>query len=175
MRSFMKMGLAALASLALVPAAVTAHEVRGTHPGTITATTTYPSGGTHRAVDIGAGGRCNYWGAETGVVGSVSWNVTIRTSGVYCNGTGSGTQNEAKHLWENGYTFRQWHFIKTSDSFDRTCDRCQVGNIGATGNATGPHAHLQYDKLGTNDTSWYSGYTVYGEAVDRAETIGYLD
>jgi len=41
-------------------------------------------------------GRCNYWGAETGVVGSVSWN----------------------------------------------------------------------DKFGTNDTSWYSGYTVYGEAVD---------
>ena len=37
MRSIMKTGLAALASLALVPAAVTAHEVRGTHTGTVTA------------------------------------------------------------------------------------------------------------------------------------------
>jgi hypothetical protein len=176
MRSIMKTGLAALAMAALVPAAVTAHEVRGTHTGTVSATTYYPSSGKfHGAVDIAAGGTCNYWGAETGVVGSVSWNVTIRTTGVVCYGSGSGNQNEAKHVWASGWTFRQWHFIKTSDSYDRTCDRCQVGNIGGTGNVTGPHSHLQQDKLGTNDTSWYNGYTVQGEGVSRAETIGYLD
>lgn len=174
MRNMMKTTLAALASLALIPVAATAHTVKSPHPGTVTATTYYSSGAFHGAVDISSG-RCNYWGVETGVVGSVSWNVTIRTVGVYCNGTGSGTQNEAAHTFADGYTFRLWHFIKTSDSFDRTCDRCQVGNEGGTGNATGPHTHLQSDKSGTKDTSWYANYTVKGEAVDRTETIGVLD
>lgn len=175
MRNTTKTILTALASLALIPAAATAHTVKSPFPGTVTATTYYSSGTFHGAVDIGSGGRCNYWGAETGVVGSVYWNVTIRTTGIVCNGNGSGNQNEAKHVWESGWTFRQWHWIKTADSYDRTCDRCQVGNIGGTGNSTGPHAHLQQDKLGTNDTSWYSGYTTKGEAVDRSETIGVLD
>ena len=121
MRSIMKTGLAALGALALIPAAVTAHEVRGTHPGTITALTTYPSSGKyHGAIDIGAGGQCNYWGAETGVVGSVSWTVTIRTTGIVCYGSGSGNQNEAKHVFADGWTFRLWHFNKTASSYDST-------------------------------------------------------
>lgn len=164
---------AVMTVLVLVPVAALAHSVRGTHPGTVTATTYYSSGSFHGAVDIGAGGRCNYWGAETGVVGSVFWNVTIRTTGVVCDGNGSGNQNEAKHVWADGWTFRQWHFIKTGDSYDRTCDRCQVGNIGATGNSTGPHSHLQQDKYGTNDTSWYR--VSKGQYVDRSTTLGYLD
>ena len=170
----MKTTLAALASLAIIPVTVTAAPtIKSPFPGTVTATTNYSSGKFHGAVDISSG-RCNYWGAETGLVGSVKWDVTVRTTGVHCSGTGSGTQNEAKHVLASGWTFRQWHFIKTSDSYDRTCDRCQVGNEGATGNSTGPHAHLQHDKAGTNDTSWYSGYTTKGEAVDRTETIGVL-
>jgi len=35
--------------------------------------------------------------------------------------------------------------------------------------------HYQWDKNGTLDSSWYSSYTVKGEAVDRTETIGVLD
>ena len=31
------------------------------------------------------------------------------------------------------------------------------------------------DKAVTKDTSWYSGYTTQGEAVDRSETVGVLD
>jgi len=170
----MSMAVAALAFLAFGPSEATAHTVKSPFPGTVTATTYYSSGTFHGAVDISSG-RCNYWGAETGVVGSVYWNVTVRTVGVYCNGTGSGTQNEAAHVWADGWTFRQWHFIKTADSFDRTCDRCQVGNEGGTGNSTGPHAHLQQDKSGTKDTAWYANYTTKGEAVDRSETIGVLD
>ncbi|MBL0695250.1 hypothetical protein [Comamonas sp. JC664] len=175
MRRTLKNSLAALAALALIPASVTAHTVKGTHTGSVTALTNYSSGTFHGAVDIGAGGRCNYWGAETGVVGSVYWAVTIRTSGVVCNGNGSGNQNEARHAWASGWTFRQWHWIKTADSRNRTCDRCQVGNIGGTGNSTGPHAHLQQDKLGTKDTAWYRGYVSVGTAVTRAKTIGVLD
>jgi len=174
MRNKMKMTLAALACLALIPAASSAHTVKSPFPGTVTATTYYSSGAFHGAVDISSG-RCNYWGVETGVVGSVSWAVTIRTTGIVCNGNGSGNQNEARHVWADGATYRLWHWIKTSDSYNRTCDRCQVGNEGGTGNATGPHVHIQQDRSGTKDTSWYSGYTVKGEAVDRTETVGVLD
>jgi hypothetical protein len=174
MRNPMKTTLAALATLALIPVAATAsYRVGSPFPGTVTATTYYSSGTFHGAVDISSGS-CNYWGVETGVVGSMAWNVTVRTSGVVCNGNGSGNQNEAKHTFSNGYTFRLWHFIANSDSKDKTCDRCQVGNEGGTGNATGAHVHLQYDKSGTNNTSWYSGYTVKGEFLDRGETVGYV-
>ena len=174
MPNTLKMGLVVLSALALIPAAATAHTVKSPFPGTVTATTYYPSGGYHGAVDISSG-RCNYWGAETGVVGSVFWDVVINTTTIVCNGNGYENANEARHLWLSGWTFRQKHFLKTSDSYDRTCDRCQVGNEGGTGQATGPHAHLMQDKSGTHDISWYSGYTVQGEAVDRAETVGVLD
>jgi hypothetical protein len=153
MRNTMKMPLAALASLVLVPATSSAYTVRSPHPGTVTATTYYPSGAFHGAVDIS--GTCNYWGVETAVTATLFWNVTIRTTGIVCYGSGSGTQNEAKHAFASGWTFRIWHFIKTATSYDRTCDRCQIGNVGGTGNVTSPHTHLQYDKLGTNNTTWY--------------------
>jgi hypothetical protein len=175
MRNTMKMTLAALASLALIPATATAHTVKSPYPATVTALTYYSSGAFHGAIDIASGSGCGYWGVETGVVGSVSWNVTINTTGTVCYGNGSGNQNEAKHVWADGWTFRLWHFLKTASSYDRTCDRCQVGDEGGTGNATGPHTHLQQDKSGTKDTSWYSGYTSKGEYVDRSETLGVLD
>jgi hypothetical protein len=175
MRNTLKMTLAALASLALIPSMAAAHTVKAPYPATVTATTYYSSGAFHGAIDVASGSGCGYWGVETGVVGSVSWNVTINTTGTVCYGNGSGNQNEAKHVWADGWTFRLWHFLKTASSYDRTCDRCQVGDEGGTGNATGPHTHLQQDKAGTKDTSWYSGYTSKGEAVDRSETLGVLD
>ena len=175
MRHMMKMSLAALASLALLPTAVSAHTVKAPHPGTITALTYYSSGSFHGAIDVASGDGCNYWGVETAVVGSVHWNVTINTSYNECNGNGSGNQNEARHTWADGWVFRIWHFNKTDKSFDRTCDRCQVGDEGSTGNSTGPHSHLQQTKNGSYDTSWYSGYTSKGEYVTRAETLGVLD
>jgi hypothetical protein len=171
MRNPLKTPLAALMALALIPAATAAaYKVGSPFPGTVTATTNYSSGKFHGAVDVSSG-RCNYWGVETAVQASLSWNVTVRTTGVVCNGNGSGNQNEAKHTFSNGYTFRQWHFIKTSDSYDRTCNRCQVGNEGGTGNATGAHTHMQYDKAGSNNTSWYSP-TTKGEFLDRDELVG---
>jgi len=175
MHRTMKRTLAAVASLALFPAAVTAHTVKSPHPGTVTATTYYPStGASHKAVDISSG-RCNYWGVETGVVGSVYWNVTINLTGTVCSGIVYENANTAVHTWADGWKFHLKHFIKTADSYDRTCDRCQVGNEGGTGQANGPHTHLMQERNGVKDTSWYSGYTVQGEAVDRTETIGVLD
>ena len=161
--------LLAAFALAILPSPTIAYEVRSPCPGTVTTTTYYSDGSPHKAVDI-APGSCNYWGAETGLVGSFRWTVTINTTGVVCEGNGSGNQNEAKTTFASGWSFRQWHFIKTSDSYTRTCDRCQVGNIGGTGHVTGPHAHLQRDKSGTLDTSWY--VVKKGQSVTRSTTIG---
>lgn len=174
MHPSMKKTLMALACLAIVPAAATARTVKAPFPGTITATTTYPSGGAHSAIDVSSG-RCNYWGAETAVVASLAWKVTIKTTSVVCNGNGFENANMASHDFGGGWVFTQKHFIKTADSKNRTCDRCQVGNEGGTGQATGPHAHLMWEKYGTNDTSWYKGYTTQGEAVTREETLGVID
>ena len=175
MRNALKTTLASLMSLALLPAAAGAYEVGAPFPGTVTATTYYSSGSFHGAIDLSSSAACGYWGVETAVNASLAWNVTIRTTSKVCYGNGSGNQNEAKHVWADGWTFRLWHFNKTASSYDRTCDRCQVGDEGSTGNSTGPHTHLQQDKAGTNDTSWYSGYTTKGEYVDRSETLGVLD
>jgi hypothetical protein len=172
MRKTIKTALTALAALALIPAAAGASlRVGSPFPGTVTATTYYSDGSFHGAVDVASGDGCSYWGVETGVYGSLSWNVTINTTGEVCYGSGSGNQNEAKHTFADGHVFRLWHFIKTASSYDRTCDRCQVGDEGGTGHVTGPHVHIQYDKGGSNNTAWYSG-TVKGEFLSRGETVG---
>jgi hypothetical protein len=174
MRNTMKMTLAALASLALIPAAATAaYQVGSPIPGTVKTTTYSSSGAFHGAVDI-ASGQCGYWGADTGVVGSLSWDITIRNTNVLCYGSGIPTSyNEARHIFANGFSFRIWHFIKTADSVDKTCDRCMIGNEGGTTTSLGiPHIHLQYDINGTNSTAWYSSYTVQGEFLDRGEIVG---
>ena len=173
MRHTMKLSLAVLASLALLPTAASALTIKAPHPGTVTALTYYSSGSFHGAVDIASGSGCNYWGVETAVVGSVYWNITINTSTSVCSGNGIGYHNEARHVWADGWTFRLWHFNKTANSYDRTCDRCQVGNEGATGNAPSPRTHLQQDKNGTRDTAWYSGLTL-GQDV-TGTILGYLD
>jgi hypothetical protein len=168
----MKRTLAALASLALIPATAAAWTVKAPHPGMITLTTYSSSGSFHGAVDLRPdSGICGDWGVETSVMGSLSWNVTIRmTEG--CYGSESGNQNEVKHVWADGYSFRVWNFIKTSASFDRTCDRCVIGGNGGLAGQDPHGTHVQYDKSGTRDTSWYSGYTTRGEVVDRTETLG---
>ena len=176
MRHMMKMTLAALASLALLPTAATAHTVKAPHPGKVVVLTYYPSGTFHGAVDIASGDGCNYWGVQTAVVGSVYWNITINSATSVCIGDGSSLRNEARHIWADGWSFRIWHFNKTASSYDRTCDRCQVGDEGATGlaNSLGPRTHLHQDKNGTRDTSWYAGLSV-GDVVTTATTLGALD
>jgi hypothetical protein len=166
MHHTMKMTLAALVSLVGLPTAALAVTIKAPHPGVVSIG--YPATG----VDI-ASGSCNYWGVETGMVGSVYWNVTIRTTASYCNtGNGSGNQNEAKHTFADGWVFRLWHFNKTAASVDKTCDRCQVGDEGSTGNSTGAHTRLMVARSGTMDTSWFQGYVVNGQRVDRTTTIG---
>lgn len=174
MRKAMKTTLAVLASLAFLPTTALAVRVGSPFPGDVTATTYYSSGSYHGAVDISSRNACGYWGVETGVVGSYHWNVTINTAGTVCYGNGSGNQNEVRHKFADDRIIRQWHFLKTAASVDKTCDRCQIGDEGGTGNVTGPHTHMQVDRYGSNLTGWYSGYTSKGEFLDRGETVGYL-
>jgi hypothetical protein len=157
--------LCALAMLvALVPTPSPAYTVGAPIEGTVRATTYYSSGAFHGAVDI-SNGPCGTSPVTTGVVGSLSWTVTIRTTGIYCS-TASNTQNEAAHTFADGYTFRLWHFNKTANSYSRTCDRCIIGQDGAD------YIHLQRDRSGTLSTSWYSGYTTVGEYLSLGETVG---
>lgn len=169
MKPRMQKTLAALAWLVLSPTAMAGYRVDAPFPGKVKLHRN--SSYVPTAVDIYSGS-CGYWGVETAVVASLSWNVTIRTTGVVCYGNGSGNHNEVKHVFADGYAFRQWHFIKNSFSYDRTCDRCQIGDEGGTGNVTGAHSHLQYDKLGTLSTSWISPDLVDGQSVSGP--IGYL-
>jgi hypothetical protein len=163
MRTPLKMTLAALASLAFIPTASTAYTVKAPFPGTVTATTYTASGAFHGAVDL-ASGQCGYWGVTSGLVGSVSWNVIIQSTENSCV-TGVPTQNEARHVFADGTTYRIRNFNRTASSYSRTCDRCELGNEGV-------HTHIQVDKNGTKDTSWYSSYTTKGEVVDTTETLG---
>jgi hypothetical protein len=154
--------LAAMA--ALVPTAALSTTVTAPHPGTVTATTYYSSGAFHGAVDISSG-RCGYWSVVSPFAGSVSWNITLRSTLLSCT---TPSQNTAVHTWADGWTFRITHFLKSAASYDKTCDRCELG-------LEGNHTHFGQDKAGTYDTSWYSGYTTKGEAIDAGEVIGVLN
>jgi len=160
MRTPMKL---TLALLALIPPVATAYTVKAPLSGTVTATTYSATGAFHGAVDI-ASSQCGYWGVTPGLVGSVYWNITIQSTSNSCV-TGVATGNEAKHVFADGTIYRIRNFIRTAASVDKTCDRCQIGDEGL-------HMHVQVDKNGTKDTSWYSAYTTQGEAVDTTETLG---
>ncbi len=157
--------LTALASLALIPlTASAATTVTAPHPGTVTATTYTSSGAFHGAVDISSG-RCGHGSVISPFAGAVYWNITLRTTALSCN---IASQNTAVHTWADGWTFRITNFLKSAASYDKTCDRCELGTEGL-------HTHMGQDKAGTYDTSWYSGYTTKGEAIDASEVIGVLN
>ncbi|MFY0572667.1 hypothetical protein ACN28E_53795 [Archangium lansingense] len=156
--------LAALASLALIPTALAGNGVMAPHPGTVTATTYNTDGSFHGAVDISSG-RCGYWGVQTAFVGSLFWNVTINSTATNC---AAPTGNVAVHNFADGRSYRIVDFLKTPASVDKTCDRCTIGDEGL-------RTHVQYNKNGTKDTSWYSGVTTKGEAISAGEMIGVID
>jgi len=155
--------LTALASLALIPTTSAGTTVTAPHRGTVTAATYTTSGSFHGAVDI-SGYQCGNGIVISPIVGSIYWDVTLRTTGISCNLV---SQNTAAHTWADGWTFRVTNFNKSSASIDKTCDRCELGTEGL-------HTHLGRDKSGTMDTSWYASYTTLGETIDAGETIGVL-
>jgi len=157
--------LTALASLALVPTALAGNGVMAPHSGSVTALTYNSDGTFHGAVDITPNGPCGYWGVTTSFVGSFYWNITLNSTATTCT---AATGNVALHTFSDGRAFRVKDFLRTASSFDRTCDRCVIGDSGI-------YTHIQYNKNGTKDTSWYSGYTSKGEVIDDGELIGVIN
>ncbi len=163
--------LIVLAAVVAVPAAAKAAYVKSPLDGVVVATTYYSSGSFHGALDIaGPSSTCGTGGVTTGVVQTKFWTIRIHTTARVCYGNGSGNENSATAAYGNGWSFRQFHFNRSANSRSRTCDRCVIGTHGGTGHATGPHAHVQYDRYGTRSTSWYS--VGRGRSVSRATTIG---
>jgi hypothetical protein len=170
---FRSTAIAAFAvATAFVPSAVEARSVKGPlNSSTVTSTAYRRSGAWHGAIDIAAAAStCGKATVTTAAVGTLYWNVTIRTSSKVCYGNGSSRVNEATHAFSYGWKFRQYHFVKSGSSYDRTCDRCVIGYHGGTGNVTGPHSHLQRDKYGTKSASWISAKR--GAYVTRSTTVG---
>lgn len=156
--------LTALASLALIPMSAAGANITASHPGTATATTYTTDGSFHGAVDITGTAPCGSWGISTGFVGSLYWDVSILSTTATCS---TPSQNSVVHTWADGWSFRILNFLRSSSSYDRTCDRCEIGTQGH-------HTHYSREKSGTKDTSWYAGYTTLGEAIDAGEVIGVL-
>jgi hypothetical protein len=172
-KSTRKLLLVTLALAFLAPATALAHYVKSPLSGTVTATTYYSSGKFHGALDIaGPASTCGTRQVTTGVAQTKYWTVTIRTTSRVCYGNGSGRENSSNASYANGWTFRQFHFNRNSNSRSRTCDRCYIGTHGGTGNSTGPHTHIQYDRYGTRSTSWYS--VGRGRSVTTTTNVGYL-
>ena len=159
------MTLTALAALALIPTASVGATVQSPHAGTVTATTYFPSGAFHGAVDIAPSGACRSWAITGPFAGAVYWNITINSTVTTCT---AATGNVAVHTFADGWQFRIKDFIKSAASVDKTCDRCALGDSGFV-------THFQHSKSGTYDTSWYSGYTFNGEAIELGETLGVLN
>ena len=171
-RSIAAIAVIPVASAMLLSARADAHYVRPTHNGIVTATKYYSNGSFHGAVDTG-GGTCGSTSVSTAMEGTLYWSVTIRTSSKVCYGNGSGNANEVRHAFSGGWTFRQYHFNKSGYSYSRSCNRCTIGTLGGTGNATGPHSHLQWDKYGTRNSSWW--WVSKGQHVYTTNRMGYTN
>ena len=136
--------------------------------------TTYHSctGTTHSALDIG--------GVTCGepVRGPLSGNYYYRLysgcantcSGSTCNG---GAGNYFVVSGATGWDFRILHLNTDSTSLSKTCDRCQIGTVGATGTSAGAHIHMDNRQYGTRFTAWYSGVVTCGSPAGCTNIIGY--
>jgi hypothetical protein len=140
--------------------------------------TTYYSctGSTHTALDIG-GVPCGE-PVYAPIVGTYSYRLyggcanTCSSGNTTCNG---GAGNYYVVTGANGWDFRMLHFNTDANSTaSKTCDRCKLGQVGMTGDATVPHVHLDNRQYGTRSTSWYTkAGTTCGSSGYCGNVIGY--
>jgi hypothetical protein len=124
----------------------------------------------HGSLDIG-NGTCSTWNMRGMLVGSFYWNVVS----AYSNCVNS-PQTPANYTYVNGasgYRFFQYHHNHNVSSASKTCDRCALGLVGATGQAYGAHVHAQNNQNSTILTAWYSGYVTCGSKSSGNHIMGY--
>jgi hypothetical protein len=123
----------------------------------------------HGSLDIG-NGTCSVWSMRGMLVGSYYWNVVSGQSN--CQPYPVTAANYAYVNGASGYRFFQYHHNHNANSYSRTCDRCPLGLVGATGQAYGAHVHAQHNQNSTILTGWYSGYVTCGSKSSGNHVMG---
>jgi hypothetical protein len=123
------------------------------------------------SLEIG-NGTCGVWSMRGMLVGSFYWSVISQYSS--CASTPQTPSNYTYVNGANGFRFYQYHHNHNASSYSRTCDRCALGLVGATGNVYIPHVHAVHTQNGTKLTSWYTGYVTCGSKAGCSYTLGYL-
>jgi hypothetical protein len=132
------------------------------------------SGSSHTALDI-FNSTCSEWNHRGMLGGSFYYKYyggcANSCSGDGCNG---GAGNHVIVTGSNGWDWRQLHINSNANSFSKTCDRCALGLVGATGSATSAHVHADNRQYGTRSTAWYTkaGITC-GSSAYCGNIIGY--
>ena len=128
------------------------------------------SGDYHAALDI-SNGTCSVWSMRAMLVGSFYWNVISGQTN--CQNYPVTAANYTYVAGSNGYIFYQYHHNHNANSYSRSCDRCALGLVGATGQAYGAHVHAQSNQNSTKLTAWYSGYATCGTKSNGNTIMGY--
>ena len=128
------------------------------------------SGDYHGAVDF-SNGTCGTWNMHGMLVGSFYWNVVSQYSN--CEPTPMTPANYVYVNGSNGYRFYQYHHNHNATSYSRSCDRCALGLVGATGQADGAHVHAQNNQNSTKLTAWYAGYVTCSSKCGSGYLVGY--
>jgi hypothetical protein len=126
---------------------------------------------THGALDIG-NVPCGTTEMRGMLVGSFYWNVVSGQTN--CQNYPVTAANYVFAKGSNGYIFYQYHHNHSVNSYSRTCDRCILGQVGATGQVYGAHVHAQYNQNSTRLTGWYSGYVTCGSRASCYDIMGYV-
>ena len=129
------------------------------------------SGDYHGALDF-SNGTCGTWSQRAMLVGSFYHNVISGNSN--CEPTPMTAANYVYVAGSNGYIFYQYHHNHNASSYSRSCDRCALGLVGATGQAYGAHVHVQYNQNSTKLTAWYQGYVTCGAKCGANIVVGYI-
>ncbi|HYO54045.1 peptidase M23 [Archangium sp.] len=142
----------------------------------VSSTTYYScSGSSHTALDMG-NGTCSEWN-HRGMLGGSFYYVYFGGCANSCTGDGGcngGAGNYVRVAGSNGWDWRQLHINSNATSGSKTCDRCALGLVGATGSATHAHVHADNRQYGTRSTAWYTGYgTTCGSSAYCGDIIGY--